>query len=336
VCSSKHEVDEEKGQLQSQSVRGEETAAGVLTLDQPRDSGAGSGEERKRISSTGSLEVLGTVLAPGTLIGALLYYFGWIRTNSFYAYFGIDLGGLGLSTTDYFLRSADALWPPFLVLVLLVLLSLLGHLALRRRIDIAKQVTRRWLVVVLPLYLFSSLLLAVGVLQTLLPQWQGTLIAPLSLTGGFAGLAYARYLHRQITYRTRLSRTVVLPAQGADLVVSVLFVVLVILSAFWATTLFADELGRGRAQHLESVHFSTRPDILLYSSHRLHIDARDVVETDLGLSYAPYQFRYEGLKLLIHGDNKMVLIPYSWSTTNAFAIVLPERDDIRVVFAPNF
>jgi hypothetical protein len=95
-------------------------------------------------------------------------------------------------------------------------------------------------------------------------------------------------------------------------------------------------LGRGRAQHFELQQFATQPDVLLYTSQRLHIDARDVTERDLGPAYAPYRFRYDGFKLLIRGPGRLILIPYSWSTGNAFALVLPEGDEVRIVFAPNF
>jgi hypothetical protein len=115
-----------------------------------------------------------------------------------------------------------------------------------------------------------------------------------------------------------------------------LFIVLVVLSAFWATALFAERLGQGRAEYLEEHHFYTMPDVLIYSVYRFRLDPQGVTETDLGPKYAPYRFRYDGLKLFARGDKKMVLIPYSWSTNNAFALVLPDDKDVRVVFAPNF
>jgi len=98
-----------------------------------------------------------------------------------------------------------------------------------------------------------------------------------------------------------------------------LFCLLIVLNLFWATALFARDLGLGRAQHYESQQFATQPDVLLYTSHRLHIDAHDVSETDLGPKYAPYRYRYDGFKLLIRGTGRLILIPYSWSTGNAFA-----------------
>jgi hypothetical protein len=95
-------------------------------------------------------------------------------------------------------------------------------------------------------------------------------------------------------------------------------------------------LGRRDPGRRDSTHFTTQPDVLLYTSRRLHLDARDIVERDLGQSYEPYRYRYDGFKSLTRGSGRMILVPYSWSTSNAFALVLPDNDEVRIVFAPNF
>jgi hypothetical protein len=42
-----------------------------------------------------------TVVAPVTVVSALLLYFGYASTRSMYEYFGIDVDAVGLSTQDY-------------------------------------------------------------------------------------------------------------------------------------------------------------------------------------------------------------------------------------------
>jgi hypothetical protein len=69
---------------------------------------------------------------------------------------------------------------------------------------------------------------------------------------------------------------------------------LVTLSVFWAAAGFATDLGTGRAQALEASQFDTTPDVILYSTSRIKIDARGVAETNLGPAYAPYRYRYSG------------------------------------------
>lgn len=58
------------------------------------------------------LHVLRAVIAPATVIGALMYYFGWVRTRAPWAYYGADPSMLGFGTQDYVLRSIDAMLGP--------------------------------------------------------------------------------------------------------------------------------------------------------------------------------------------------------------------------------
>ena len=59
------------------------------------------------------------IVAPVTLISALLFYFGYVSARSQYAYFGIDVDTIGLSTQDYVMRSPQPLLVPLLVITLL-------------------------------------------------------------------------------------------------------------------------------------------------------------------------------------------------------------------------
>jgi hypothetical protein len=291
-------------------------------------------EEQAPISVSGGLQVFAYLIAPGTLIGALLYYFGWVRTHYLYAYLGIDADELGFSTTDYVLRSADALWPSLCGLIVALLLLLLAHGAVRHWIDRTRPGTL-WRLLILPLYVLGVVLSTMGELRFATAQ-QASIGSPLCLVLGFGSLAYARLLHKRLGVPRRSGQTSPLYLPRFDLMIFTLFAFLIVLNIFWGTALFAADLGRGKARNLELQPFATQPDVLLYSSHRLNVDARDVTAADLGPTYAPYRFRYDGLKLLIRGKDKIILIPYSWSTTNAFALVLPESDAIRIVFAPNF
>lgn len=79
----------------------------------------------------------GTILAPATALSALLFYFGYVSARSQYAYFGIDVDTVGLSTQDYVMRSPQPLLVPLLVLALIGAGLLLLHAAARRRIESA-------------------------------------------------------------------------------------------------------------------------------------------------------------------------------------------------------
>jgi hypothetical protein len=292
--------------------------------------------EKSGFSLRGTLEGIALVLAPGTLLAAIAYYFGWVRTDALYAYFGIDVAHLGLSTTDYILRSVEPLWLPVSVILLIILLGVWGHNVLDRWLGVGRYSLQlrilTWVLLVLGIsFLFR------GVLGIIMPPRQAFQLAPLSIAAGAGLFGYAIFLRRRLMTSTSSSGHVRRESPSRLAIVSIaLLVNLIVLNLFWATAIFADAFGRGRAQYLERTGFTSIPDVIIYSENRLHLDARDVQEKDLGATYAPYRFRYEGFKLLIRANSRLFLIPYSWSTDNAFTLVLPDDGSVRVEFAPNF
>ncbi|MFI7442746.1 hypothetical protein [Nonomuraea indica] len=47
------------------------------------------------------VRILGAIVAPTTVLTAILFYFGWSRAYWFHDYFGVDATLLGLTTQDY-------------------------------------------------------------------------------------------------------------------------------------------------------------------------------------------------------------------------------------------
>ena len=308
------------------------------TLQAPPDSPAPPDFPAPRDSRSNALkttlESLALLFAPGTLIVALAFYFGWVRTHALYAYFGIDADELGLSTSQYVLRSADVLWPTLAALTLLVLLALAGHSWLVQHLQRPSR-TRQLGIAIWVVFTLGVLLFAVGSLVFLTPSWQGTPVAPLCFALSFSAMGYSRLLRGHLRALRGVPTGTGSPPQ-LERSISLVVMILVTLNVFWAAAGFATDLGTGRAQALEASQFDTTPDVILYSTSRIKIDARGVAETDLGAAYAPYRYRYSGLKLLVEANGKLLLIPFSWSTSNAFTLVLPENNSIRLVFAPNF
>src|SRR5215218_4204323 len=54
-----------------------------------------------------ALKWLGLIAGQAALLGALLFYFGWVRTQSLLRYFGLDNNIIQLSWNDYVLRSPN-------------------------------------------------------------------------------------------------------------------------------------------------------------------------------------------------------------------------------------
>src|SRR3954454_17851304 len=72
------------------------------------------------------------VFGQTALLTALLVFFGWARTQATFAYFGVDLGLLDFSTTDYVLRSVNSAYDPLLLIGLVFLTAALLHERLSR------------------------------------------------------------------------------------------------------------------------------------------------------------------------------------------------------------
>lgn len=60
------------------------------------------------------LAIVGVIASQAVLITAVLYYFGWVRTNGFLSYFGVDPNMAGFSTADYVLRSISVAFAPLI------------------------------------------------------------------------------------------------------------------------------------------------------------------------------------------------------------------------------
>src|ERR1700709_252107 len=69
-----------------------------------------------------SFRVLAGFVAPVTILTALFIYFGYVWTDSFYEYFGVDAATLQFSPQDYMLRSVGALYVPVGAILLISLI----------------------------------------------------------------------------------------------------------------------------------------------------------------------------------------------------------------------
>lgn len=78
-------------------------------------------------AGTKPLVAIGTFASQVAVLTALLYYFGWARTNAMFRYFGVDSSVTGYSATDYVLRSTSPVFDPALILILTALALLAAH-----------------------------------------------------------------------------------------------------------------------------------------------------------------------------------------------------------------
>jgi hypothetical protein len=271
-------------------------------------------------------KILGKVVAPTTALTALLFYFGWSHAYWFFDYFGVNSTLLGLSTTDYLMRSLDGLFVPVTVAatvgLLVVWARVLGQSRIRPAARARLDRTADW---VLPI---AGVALTVNGLSRLF--WKNSLnttlaIAPLSLAAGVLLLAWAVRRRRNGTsVRGPVPYITWIPVlEWASIFL------LVGLSLFWATNDYSAAVGRTRAREFIA-NLPAQPSVILYSERSLSVNAPGVRTVRCADRDAAYRFRYDGLKLVLQSDSQYVLLPAAWTKDNGVAIVMPRTDALRL------
>ena len=308
-----------------------------------------------------------TIIAPVTVLGALLFYFGYVSSAAEYAYFGINVDTIGLSTQDYIMRSPQTLLVPLLVLTLASAAFLTLNAAVRGRIASAvahvadipnaaephanparhiehiRHMLHRSRV-------FGLAVLTVGIVLLFTYSYARNwafyaLVTPLLIALGAAIIAYAsrvlNLLQRLQDQQAPATAKDAGPVQAtpadagssvlARRIAAVLIYVVIATSIFWATATVAQWSGLGLA-HYDAEHFDNLPSVILDTKERLFLRDPGIEETVLPPSEGQtFHYRYRGLRLLIEGQDRMFLVPDQWSASDS-TLIVPLDDSVRVQF----
>ena len=142
-------------------------------------------------------KIFGAVIAPTTLLSALLYYFGWAHAFYFFNYFGANSTVLRFSTTDYLMRSVDALFIPLAAGAIAVLLAIVLHGLLRIALDRVSTTMARNIVLA-----FMAAALALVVLCGFTIFYTTSAIVPLGFAVGVLLVTYAANALRHVWRRS--------------------------------------------------------------------------------------------------------------------------------------
>jgi hypothetical protein len=268
-----------------------------------------------------------SIVAPATALSAVLFYFGYVSARAQYDYFGIDVDTVGLGTQDYIMRSPQPLLVPLLVLTtlgigVLALLSATRTWAVKHARQ-ARRVARACSIAGVAVFGAGMVLLLTYF------QWQSwemyALVTPLLIGAGAALMAYAGRVRALV--RAPSERRPTLLRHSLDVLV---FVVIAI-GVFWTTATVAQWSGRGSALR-QARELDQLPSVILDTKERLFLRSPGIEERVLAESPGQtFRYRYRNLRLLIHGNNRMFLVPYRWSPSNSTLVV--ELDgSVRVQF----
>ena len=281
-----------------------------------------------------TLRVFGSVVAPATLLTALLYYFGWTATHASASYLGIDESLLSFSTQDYLLRSVNAVFWPLSVGLIAAALAIYGHNSVMRHIRHPGPRFRiRWLIGALAL--ISVVAATYGALA-LHYDWvsRGNFsVAPLSLTLGVALFTYAVLIHELATAHAKKAP----PASsgGSGSLVAVAMALLIAVGLFWQVAEWATAVGVGRTRNLIN-NLDAQPSVALFSAKRLALAGPDgVTETAVAGTDGAYRYRYTGLRLLFRSGGKYLLLAEHWTRADGRTFIIDDTADLRLEFSPD-
>ncbi len=288
------------------------------------------------------LGALGAVL---TVVTAVMFYFGWQRSDVQAREMSVDVSLFGYSSQDYVLRSISSLFLPLLVLLGLGLGWIWVHgrvvhqlqssgLAVEARRRRAAAWTRGVSIAAAALAVSCLLFsLAAGTAssgpavaaladQLRTREW----LIPLVLIVSTLTAAYAGWISRQLQpdglRRSTSVWQLLLPAAciaGA-----------VALGAFWMLQEYAAAVGRGYALQLAN-GVDRLAEAVVISPTPLGIEAPGVSEEVQGTTDT-MRYRTTGLRLLARSGGKVLLVHDGWNPTTGTVIVLPDSEDFAWQF----
>jgi hypothetical protein len=249
-----------------------------------------------------------------TVLAALLYYFGWVRTQATYGALGVNPSVLDLTTAEYLQRGVNVILQP----------AILGGVVL----TVTSAVHRRWVVpnsgqapvrriaILVARYLGWAGLTVTATIVGLV----GTLSAPpgiwlpLTLMGGAAALGYADYAahagHK--------------PRGGPRVRVSAM-VLLAALGGIWAVSLHAEGLGKRYADDLVATAIA-QPPVVVFTKDSQSIRGRGVVMTRIMDPDSHYHYRYSGLRLVLRTNTDYIMVPEGLGNDERTLFIVPTTD----------
>lgn len=275
------------------------------------------------------VKLISGILAPTTVLTALLFYYGYVATTAEYGYFGISMGSLDLSTQDFLLRSVAALYVPLGLLLLLIVLAAWGHGNVRRRLA-ARLGDRRWRRGAIVAVAGGAVVFARGFIGVAFPDVARTepiAVTPVCLGVGIGAITYGRHVLVVLTRGGSSPRRHWTEPVGLVAVVGV-----VVLSTFWAANSFAAAYGTGRAEQIAR-RIGERPAVVLDTTERLYADYDGLEERPLppGTDQR-FHYRYLGLRLLAESGGRMFLVPERWNPDSGAVLVVPANSNVRLQF----
>lgn len=270
----------------------------------------------ERDLSPASRDIAGLVVTNSSLI-AILVYMGWDYEFAYYSYFKLNPIDLGVGIPEYLLYCINLFDP----LIVIVTVAVIAVLAFSDRIAEFARDALPWTKPrdgrprrsprAVPAMLGGMLTLDALILAGAVGHVRVSIYPLLAL------LAIGPLL---LTRQRRQDRSGRIPY--------VLAIVVAVVAALWAGSLYARDRGNEDARQLVSALRSSTA-VAVYSAQDLAIADTGVFVQKLPPGHL-YHYRYIGLRLLTMRSGTYYLLPYDWTPRLGVTYILAASDQIRV------
>lgn len=268
------------------------------------------------------LKAVSGVASTLALLGALLYYFGWVRSEHQAKAFGADASVFGMSSQELVIRSADVLFIPLLLIVLGVVFILWLHrrLVAAGRDPVRERHVRRLITVlrVISVAAFSS-----AVLWLAADSARAEIALPFLFTAGVGAAWYAHELGQRVDEPVKVTPTPLFLALATVLAIS----------TFWMAERVARIGGEAGVTTIKSNMGGVLGQTSIYTTEQLELSGPGLSETILGDEASPV-YRYDGVYLLQRSGGSYFFLTDGWGTGDGRLIVVPEGKVARLEFGP--
>lgn len=253
---------------------------------------------------------------------ALLYFFGWVRTDATYRTLNVNVSILSLNPADYVSRGFIVLLPAILLFSFVIVMVS----ALHRRLVVqapgtnkGRRRVRRALIAVrsvgwLGLTTVAAVTVAVVSQGGAPPYWLPYVLAASSAALGYADHSSpAKNRESGRTRGVRASALMVLCAMGT---------LMIIMS-------YAEHLGAQQGQQFLATA-QDQPTVALHTKERLSITGAGVKVVRLTDEESEYHYRYTGLVLLIRSGDDYLLAPRGITPDSPRPVFVVPKDKARL------
>jgi hypothetical protein len=278
------------------------------------------------------IEKAAYIVTPGSVVFALLFYFGYTYRSAYYAYFGLRVSELGFSPQDYLLGSPEAIFLPLWVLLVLGVVGVLAFRLLERWLSRHEAGERRRLIyrvfasagIGLLLFSFPVFLEPAWwqrAMAVLLPKgWLRPLLPSFLVAVGAILLLSAMYLRRG-PHRS-----------GGNFwgIKEGLILAWILLTVFFAMARYAHGAGTSEAHQDVMRNFSGMTRVLVHSRQPIFPSAPNVHCEDRGAAYLPYRYRCIGFRILAKSSTRYYLVPRERLADGDIIMLLNDDSAIQV------